>query len=618
MGGFAGRILYVDLTNREIRKGPLDYVSAEKFVGGLGLTVKIFFDTFRPGADALSPENPIVLGAGPFVGTGLPSTSRVYSVSKLPTSGTIGWCGAGGVNFGCMLKNAGYDHVVIEGKADRPVYLKIIDDDVEILDAGPLWGKGVEETCEAIWGSLGRPAGILSIGQAGENQVTFSMAYIERIATMGRGGFGAVMGSKNLKAVVVKGSRGITVSHPKEFKALNRAFLQKIREYPYLKEWQELGLIKTFPFIPKETYSSIKKRRVACVSCPIGCKDIVEIPDGEYKGLVACSSSVMNLCTPMIYGFKDYRESIKLISTLDEYGMDMFEFFGVMAFARALVDHGHIPRDGIETEIRIDSLESMGAWAGKIAFREGLGDILARGFEAIIMEFGEEARKYAPALVKGMHPYAGPGSALPWDLFGTMELGQVLDPRGPHVGSGGSPTYFARRPLEVFPRHLTRMGAPQDAIERILSGGDPSSEERALNVGRLLKYSHCWFSILGALGICARAQVNRFYDASLCAEFYEAVTGVTTDLPGLRQRAERVWTLLRMANLKDGFKRQYKEVLPEKWFQSPGFKEYVTERPLTSQETEKMVEDYYDEWGWDRKTGVPTSQALNRLGLDDL
>lgn len=143
---------------------------------------------------------------------------------------------------------------------------------------------------------------------------------------------------------------------------------------------------------------------------------------------------------------------MKLISTLDEYGMDMFEFFGLMAFVKALHKEGIILHSDTKMEIRINSLKSMEAWAEKIVSREGLGDVLANGFNGIFHKYGEDSKKYAPALVKGIHPYAGPGSALPWDLFGTMELGQVLDPRGPHVGSGGSPTYFAKRPLDVYCR----------------------------------------------------------------------------------------------------------------------------------------------------------------------
>lgn len=612
MGGFAGKVLYVDLTKGKIRQEPLNSTLARKFIGGLGLTVKLAYDQISPGSDPLSPDNPIVLGAGPLVGTGLPATSRVYAVTKLPASGTIGWCGGGGVNFGCQFKNAGYDHVVIEGRAAQPVFLKIIDDRVEISDAHSLWGSGVEEACEALWKAVGRPAGVLSIGQAGENLVSFSMAYIDRFSTLGRGGFGAVMGSKNLKAIVVKGSRGIKVADRENYKALSEALLQRIREYPYLKEWQDLGLLKSLPLIPREVYENVKKRRIACVSCPIGDKDVVEIPDGELKGFGTCSTSAANLFIPMIYGFKDYREAIKCIAVLDELGLDMFEFFGVMGFAKALAEQGIIPKDRIEPEISLDSLHSLETWARKISLREGLGNVLADGFKGILKEFGEGAERYAPPIVKGLLPYVGPGAPLSWNLFGTMELGQVLDPRGPHVGASGSPTYFAKRPLEVFPRHLDRMGVPREAIERILPGLGTGGQQ--LKVGRLLKYSHGWFSTLGSLGICARAQINRFYNASLCAELYEAVTGIKTDLEGLRQRVDRVWTLLRMANVREGLTRK-DDALPEKWFEEPGFQDYLTEKPARREDLEQMIEDYYDEWGWDAKTGIPTTDVLKKLGL---
>jgi aldehyde:ferredoxin oxidoreductase len=455
---------------------------------------------------------------------------------------------------------------------------------------------------------------VISIGQAGENLVSFSLAYIDRLSTLGRGGFGAVLGSKNLKAIIVQGSRGIKVADRKRYNALSEALFKRIREYPYLKEWQDLGLLKSLPLVPREIYEKVKKRRIACVSCPIGDKDVVEIPDGELKGFLTCSTSAANLFVPMIYGFQDYREAIKCIAVLDEYGLDMFEFFGVMGFVRALADQGIISPDRIEDKISLDSLNSLKTWAKKISLREGLGSVLADGFKGVIKEFGEEAGRYAPAMVKGMHPYVGPRGPLAWNLFGTMELGQVLDPRGPHVGASGSPTYFARRPLEVFPRHLERMGIPPEAIERILPGLGSEDQEQRLNVGRLLKYSQSWFSILGSLGICARAQINRFYNASLCAELYEAVTGIKTDLEGLRQRADRVWTLLRMANVREGLARR-DDALPEKWFEEPAFRDYLTEKPARREDLEEMIEDYYDEWGWERKTGIPTNKLLKKLGL---
>ncbi len=605
-GGFAGRILSVDLTNRATEVMPLDIALAGRFGGGLGMCIRLAWDHLDPACGALAPENTIVLGAGPLVGTDLPATSRVYAVAKLPGSGTIGWCGAGGMTFGCSLKNAGYDHVVIRGRADTPVYLQIADDDIEIRDAGPLRGMDVGETCEALQDRHGRPSGVISIGRAGENLVSFAMAYVDRISTLGRGGLGAVMGSKNLKAVVVRGTKGIHAAHRKAYRELSRDLIGKIRAYPYLKEWQELGLLKSLPVVPRELYLQLKARRVACVSCPLGDKDILKIP-GETGGEdIVCSSSAVNLFMPLIYGMKEPLDAARCVARLDGLGMDMFEFFGIMAFARRLQDRGMLPGSPID----VASLSSMLSWADRISRRQGPGAVLAEGFRGMFKEFGHEAAALAPPTSRGMITYVGPDAALPWNLFGTMELGQVLDPRGPHVGAGGSPTYFAKRELEVFPQHLRRMGVPDDAVYRILPGlGTPGQK---LKVGRLLRYSHRWFTILGSLGICARAQVNRFYDARLCAQLYQAVTGIPTSLEDLGLRADRAWTLLRMANVQAGSGR---EGLPGKWFQEPGFRDYLTGEPLGADDARAMIGEYYDEQEWDAETGVPSAEALERLGL---
>jgi aldehyde:ferredoxin oxidoreductase len=615
LGGFAGRILRVDLSSRLVRTEPLDPGFAEDFLGGLGISLRLARERIKPGIGALSAENPIIVGVGPLVGTNVPASSRVYAVSKFPSNGAIGWCGGGGMTFGCLLKCAGYDHVVIEGRAAEAVILRILDDHVEIADARDFWGKGVEETCEALWARFGRPAGVICIGQAGENLVSFSMAYIDGFSTLGRGGFGAVMGSKNLKAIFVQGTKGVSVSHRKHYKELLQGLMGRIRDYPYLKEWQEMGLMKSLEVVPPELYRRIKKRRVACVSCPLGDKDIVEIPQGPHAGQIICSTSAVNLFTPSSMGLRDPWEAARIVSVLDGLGMDMFEFFAVLGFARTLLDNSIIPRSEAEPDILLDSLPSLEAWAGKISRREGLGQILAEGLNGLVQEFGERARRCAPPMVKGMLPYVGPQAPLRWSLLGTMELGQLLEPRGPHVATSGSPTYFARRPLEVFPKHLTRMGVPPEALEGILPGLETGQAQ--IRVGRLLKYSHRWFTILACLGICARAQVNRFYDAGLCARLYEAVTGLVTPLEELRFKADRVWTLLRMLNVREGFHRA-QDSPPAQWFGLEGFKDYLSDKPLSPQEVEAMVDDYYREQGWDPRTGAPTRERLVELGIADL
>jgi aldehyde:ferredoxin oxidoreductase len=614
-GGFAGRILFVDLSTQEVRREPLDQGMASEFLGGLGVNLRLAWGLVEPGIDPLGERNPIILGAGPFVGTDIPASSRVYGVSKLPANGAVGWCGGGGMSFGCQLKYAGFDHLVITGRAQRPSLLRIADQEVQIMEASDLWGRGVRETCQILWDRFGRPGGIISIGQGGENLVRFSMAYIDGFSTLGRGGFGAVMGSKNLKAILVQGRGEVTVSDKEAYRELTGKLLESMRSYPYLKEWQELGLMKSIEAAPVDLYRRSKKRRVACVSCPLGDKDILEIPEGPHKGEVIWSTSAVNLFTPLALGLKDPWEACKCVALLDELGLDMFEFFSVLSFAKRLVHAAVIPEDPSEPEIELSSLSSLETWARRISAREGLGRVLANGVQGLLEEFGEKAMEHCPPLVKGMVPYVGPEAPLKWNLFGTMELGQLLDPRGPHVATSGSPTYFAKRPLEVFPKHLKRMGVPDGALRAILPG--LGTEEAGIRVGRLLKHSHRWFTILACLGICARAQVNRFYNAELCAKLYSAVTGWDMSLDELRLRADRVWTLLRLLNVREGLTRA-KDSPPRGWFGPDGFRDYLSDRPLKPEEVEAMVEDYYSEQGWDPETGVPTRETLTRLGLGDL
>jgi aldehyde:ferredoxin oxidoreductase len=293
--------------------------------------------------------------------------------------------------------------------------------------------------------------------------------------------------------------------------------------------------------------------------------------------------------------------------------MDAFEFFAVMGFAKRLADEGVIALRKGTPAFDLTSLASMEHYAKCIAHREGHGEVLAGGLPRMIASFGRDAVRNAPAVVKGMQPYVGPGAALPWNLMGTMELGQVLDPRGPHVGASGSPTYFAKRPLEVFPQHLARMGAPAEALPRILPDG---VKGQSLSVGRLLKYSHRWFSILGSLGVCARAQVNRFYSASRCAALYAAATGFAADVETLGRSADRAWTLLRMINLREGVTRR-EDSPPEAWFEGPGFKHYLTDEKISREALEGMISEYYEEQGWDRETGVPTKERLRELDLTE-
>jgi aldehyde:ferredoxin oxidoreductase len=208
--GYAGSGLWVDLSTGNIRKEPLDLDLVRRFVGGSGFTNKLAYDLIPPGVEPLSPENFVVIGSGVLSGTLAPGCTKVMATTKLPINNAIGTPFAGG--FSHRLKYAGYDYVIITGRADRPVYLKIMDDDVSLVDASHVWGKDIFETTDLLKAENGVDCSVIAIGKAGENLVRISLAMVDKFGTLGRGGLGAVLGSKNLKAVVANGTKGIGIA----------------------------------------------------------------------------------------------------------------------------------------------------------------------------------------------------------------------------------------------------------------------------------------------------------------------------------------------------------------------------------------------------------------------
>jgi len=212
-GGYSGSILYVDLTTGTSHKEELDIELAKTFLGGFGINNRLAFDLIKPGIDPLSPRNPIIIGAGPFVGA-FPGATKIVGTTKL-CNGFVRTAIGGG---GAMLKYAGYDHLVLTGKAKSPVYLKIFDDDVDLCDANELWGRDVYESADLLWNKHGRECSSIVIGQAGERLIPIALTFIDKqIGSFGKGGLATIMGSKNLKAVVMRGTKGVKVAEKRKF-----------------------------------------------------------------------------------------------------------------------------------------------------------------------------------------------------------------------------------------------------------------------------------------------------------------------------------------------------------------------------------------------------------------
>ena len=614
--GYRGKILRVDLSSGEISQQPLDEKTAREFIGGLGINVKMAYEEMTPGTDPLSEGNPLFIGVGPMVGTNAPGSSRVFCLTRLPANGAVGWGGGGGMNFGCMLKYSGFDHIVVTGKAEKPVYIKIFDDIVEICDAGNLWGKGTSETADELYRIHGRPLGAMTIGPASENMVRNSMAFIDKVSTIGRGGIGAVFGSKNLKAIIVRGSGGVAVADRKRFKKSVDSLFERVRNYPALKECQEMGFLKNMPVLPREFYlEKVKKARRACVGCPIGDKDVLEIREGRFKGHTMCATSAINTILPFVYGISDHYEAIKLLGEMDDLGLDMFEAFALIKFADDLYRNGVITSGDLGDRGIEFNYDEISEWLRKIAMKEGFGALLADGFDAVVAEYGESAREYLPSVSKGLTAYSGVRGPLFWNLLGTMEFGMAVHMRGPAAAPGGStPLYNTRgADIEWIKRHFDRIGIPDEAVSRILSG----KRGMKINVGRLTKYGQEFFWTSACLGLCVRAHINRFYSNKIHEELYGSLTGFEIDGHELLKGAERSYNLLRMANSREGFSRE-DDKFPENWFEKPRHMDYYENVEITEEVSYGLLDDYYDERGWDRETGMPSVEKIKQLGLDKL
>lgn len=367
--GYAGSILYVDLTTSKVIKEPLEPELAKTFIGGAGINNKLAYDLIAPDVEPLSPENAIIVGTGPFNGTMIPGSAEVMIIYKSPLNGAFPHSNGGG-HFSHMLKSSGYDHIVITGRAEKPTYLKIADGDVELCDASNLWGKDIFETVDVLR-SRHEPCSIIPIGQAGENLVSISVTSIDKGGTVGSGGLSAVMGSKNLKAMVaVQGAREIRVADRHRLQQLTDQLLTRIRAYPMrqemlvggsmtmTKDWVGVGLIHRIntelEALP-ENYHEIRDRiyelhkrsrkRIACSTCPIGDKDRIDLAEGVLASVKTYDSAVMTLIA-LGYNVEaalgGYVNVLREIDLTNRYGIDrLYSFNGLFDFMVTLYEWGN-------------------------------------------------------------------------------------------------------------------------------------------------------------------------------------------------------------------------------------------------------------------------------------
>jgi len=630
--GYAGKILYVDLTNNSIKKAPLDVKLAEDFIGGFGFCLRLGYDVIKPNLDPLSPETPIVICPGFLNGTLCPGTPKVFALYKCAASGAV-TLASGGSSLGSMLKWAGYDGIIITGKAFKPVYLKISDDEVEICDAERIWGKGAIATHEEFRKRNGKGCSTVSIGPAGENLVKIAIVLVDGISHLGRG-LGTIMGSKNLKGMVVYGTKGIKVAHLDRFMKSIDGLVERGMNDPLRENWVKLSLnfvqdawlsaghkvwkhqSETVPadevkrIYGPEEYLKVKTHTVSCPSCLACDKAVIGLKKGEYAGLILpLSSPVLDMAMP--FGIKDQGKSAKLQWMFNQYGIDFINFIGLFDWAVDLYEQGILTKEDTGgLELRFGDFNLIATLIEMTARREGFGDILAQGILGAEKRIGRGSDKYAYH-IKGYSPDFDARVSLGVETFGS-----VVSPRPSYdMPISGLSVVKGRKP-DFMKKVAPKMGFPPEVTEQIIT-------PEGWDLGRFQAHYEDWGMVLNSFGVCFRMQNSVLYNnPPLLAELYAAATGREITSSQIVKVGERIYNLWRAVNAREGFSRK-DDKFPEKWFRPLKhggkqlvLRDYFDVASVSHEDLEKMLDTFYEEKGWDIRTGIPTSQKLKELDLD--
>ena len=595
------RILNIDLTsmNSSTERVPKDII--ELYLGGRGINAKILYDRTEPLLDAFNPKNVIVYGVGPLVGTLAPGACRTRMTTISPLTGLVGDSSIGG-HWGPELRYAGYDHIVISGKAESPVYVRIHNDECEILRAKGLWGENTRETSITLKETEGDPnAQVLCIGPAGETLVRYACVVGDGYNVGGRTGIGAVMGSKNLKAIIVRGTKGIQVADPTAFEEAALEAHEDVKNHPQYKSLSEIGLMRGMlagyhgeeelrSLNPKIFLEKYVYKRKTCFACSAHCMYHYAVTDGPLAG---CFSGNFPANPLIEFGSKlqisDWPSLLRLTELSTEYGLDVDGAGSTILFAVELSEAGVLGKeiDGLEL-----SYGEFGLYAEllrRIAFREGFGNLMAEGSRRMAHKIGGSAHRYTRE-IKGLELMPG---TLP-HYFNALAHA--------FSGRGGCHT---RSQCFVVTRYLSS----KEAEKRF--GTKKAIESRETEgKARMLAYYEDLLSVGDSVGVC-----NFFMGESCSALGFEqlskllyAAIGMELTASELRECGERIINLERLFNQKRGIKRE-DDTIPPRLISDDKSEHEVVERDLN-----RMLDEYYRFRGWTHN-GVPEVDTLKRLNL---
>ncbi|MFW9887234.1 MAG: aldehyde ferredoxin oxidoreductase family protein [Candidatus Thorarchaeota archaeon] len=621
-GGYKGRILRVLLNDGDFKSEPLPTAWIRDYIGGDGFAAKLLYEEVPGRIDPLGLENKLLIATGPITGTLWPMSGRTVFVSKAALTGIWGESHVGGF-LGPELKYAGYDMLVVEGAAEKPIYILIEDQDLQIIDAGDFWGMTTNDVTAAIKNRHKDPdMQVAAIGPAGENKVRFSAVIVDNARAAGRTGMGAVLGSKNVKAIAIRGHGSVEVYDHEGFTELAKKAHQRVRDNPQAQEmgrwgtWiltavkQEIGELPTynhrtgvFSGWEKLAADYIRPRYTisdrACFGCSLGCKKVNYVREGpfagtleegpEYEGLMAFGSSL---------AIDDYPTTLKANQICNRYGMDIISAgatigFAMEAFENGIIDEkdtGGLHLEWGDREMAIRLLKMIGR-------RKGFGDILAEGSAKAAQKIGKGAEQYA-LHVKGLEISGQDGRT-----HRSIGLGHATGARGAD---------HLRSLVVVDQLGYEDIAAKRWGADKLPEIVDPYTEKYKATAVFESENSYC---IRDTLIVC-------WYSVSWppifwmqdFAEMLPLATGVKEfgNVDALIEVAERQVNLKRLFNAREGISRK-DDKLPARFTDEP-----MPEGPGKGQvvNLEPMLNDYYRLRGWDLETGLPTRETIRRLSLE--
>jgi aldehyde:ferredoxin oxidoreductase len=615
--GFTGKLLRVNLGLGQVAEEETRLDWAREFLGGAGLATRYHYQEVPKGTDPLGPANHLIFMTGPLTGTSSASASRYSVVAKSPQTGIWGQANSGG-SFGPAMKFAGIDGVIFEGVSAEPVYLHVHEGKGELRDAADLWGKTVPETEEALVEQAGHPLTVACIGPGGENLVRFAAIMNNKHRAAGRCGLGAVMGSKRVKAIACAGKRAVDLADKDRFrKAVERqralldesllkvafeaygtnmlADMVNVRGGYPTRNWQEGRFSEIDAVNGQAMTDQVLVEGVRCFACPVACGRGTEIRDGKWKGHRGEGPEYETTGTfGAMCGVADINAITMANYRCNELGIDTISAGATIAFAMECYERGILtPADTEGLEIRFGDPDVIVDLVEKIAWREGVGDLLAEGSRALAQRLGQGSERFAMQ-VKGLElPAYDPRAA---KIAG---LGYVTANRG-----GDHMTGYIEGPTFVDVPFLI----VEDSAIRDPFVADPKEAKVLADLEDALTVMDC-------LGGCKFMAIG--LTAEEMTDLVAAATGWDFTVEEFRKSGERVYNLGRLYAVREGIRRD-DDTLPARLMDEPLPGGPAKGMVIDRQTLDSLLDAYYDLRGWDPATGIPTPERLRQLGLEAL